>query len=67
MVNPDNIPIDEETKLFPASVADRVPGMLRKCAACYAVIVIVATALLFKRKLPKDPNADASIHQAEVV
>jgi len=59
IVNPENV--EEVDERFPPYISDRVPGMLRKLGICYTVIILISALLLFKRKMPKDPNRITNI------
>ena len=64
LVNPDNV--SQTDGRFPKEVYERTPGMIRICCACYTGVVLLATVLLFRRRLPKDPIRDTSIVRGEV-
>jgi len=59
LVNPDNVKRNDDG-LFPSTVADNVPSMLRKIAIINLGLVLVATIMIFKRKIPKTDSREPS-------
>lgn len=49
LVNPNNLPFDEKTHIFPKEVADNFPGALRILAVIYFVLGTIACLLFIPK------------------
>ncbi len=47
MINPDNVPVDEETGFYPDDVNDRFERTWRTCIGSWLVLATIGCAMIF--------------------